>query len=165
MLASGESHIAVALDDATDLDLHLDLPCGNFVDDSNDFPVVKVNHIIGLQESLDNVTANSELGVVRPLGELVDNHGDGGATSDPAGPILKVGDTNLSSPGLEHESASLVWSEPLGVLIPVDELDILFHAPMAQVKTSHRHASVDQLHHLVNLTGGWSINTWFELKE
>lgn len=158
VLSSSESDIAVAPDGSSDLDLHLYLIGCNLHHDSDDLAIVEVDHVVGFQESLDNVAADSQLRVRGCVHELIRHERHGGASSDPLRILLviEVGDSNLSTPGLQHNSACFVWSQPLCLFELIDEFHILFHGSMAQINSRHGHAGIEQLDYLVDLRGAWT---------
>ena len=102
------------------------------------------------------------MSIVRSILELVDDETHGGTTSHPLRYSLKVGNPHLSSSSLEHESASFMRSQSLGLFILIDDSLILFHAAVAKIQSGHAHSSVEKLHNLVNFTGRRTIKDYLK---
>lgn len=161
MFAASEPNTASAFDRSADFDFHL-TTCISYLDNnSNDFPIVKIDDIVWLQVSLHRVTVDSEFGRIRGKVILTADHFNDGAASNSDRSIFlsDVREANFTASKLNVKSACFVGSQSLGLFESTNEFEIVLEASVRQIDSGHDHTSIKQLNDLIDFATRWSIES------
>ena len=153
MLALDKAHGTVSTDGSANLDLDFDTSVCNSLDNTDNLAIVKVDHIVVLKVAQDRLVIDSEVLHVTGLVELsaADKNAAARLASERAVGISHVRNANLSSAQLEHESASHLRTQTTSLSKLGQKTHVLFDVAVTQIESSARHATVEQLDHLLDL--------------